>query len=640
MPRLIVPLKAASIVDDGDFAQALRRLRALHADAVLSYIPIDGFTSGWETVDEGCAAVLRRRDDLRSAGIDPFAVWITALYGFPDRDKKSFGTLTVRRDGQKDPLVAASVCPLDTDVASRFGQLILRIARKTGIKRILLDDDFRIQFISTDARCFCEKHMALYRRALGEDLTREELSARIFTDDPHNRYRTVWQKVNEEAMLSLCRRIRHEVDEGDPSVNVAICAGPSAMWGSADRPLAVEMCRILAGGEPPFMRLIGGPYWAPLSPNCFDMDLPEIIDLIRREAAVCSGQGIELFAESDVFPRNRFHVPASHATAYDLAMAADGHFDRIQKYVCDYDRPFEDCGYWEEGAVNAELLEEVGKLAVGHAVGLHPFKPWDEICHVPLDNSVPKLDVEKKLVTSAETVFLNRASFPTSFEKDAPVVSFGHTAWSLSVEELKNGALLDIPAAAVLAARGLDVGLADSAWETVPADEEMLSDTVSIPLQQGEAACRFHTKENITLLSHLRRGAVREEGAYYYRNADGISFCILPYDMRLSPEYSAAYAHYRRQEQTAECYRLLTGREPAAICCGHPYLYMMVKETTYGLFVGLWNFSLDPIRNFSVSLSARFAKARFLAADGHLDGRVCHIDDLPARQFCAVILTK
>lgn len=640
MPRLIVPLKATSIVDDGSFAEALRRLHALRADAVLSYIPIDGFTSGWETVDEGCRAVCRRRDDLRSAGIDPFAVWITALYGISDRDKKSFGTLTVRRDGQKDPTVAASVCPLDTEVGSRFGQLILRIARKTGIKRILLDDDFRIQFISTDARCFCEKHMALYRRALGEDLSREELCARIFTDDPHNRYRTVWQKVNEEALLDLCRRIRREVDEGDPSVNVAVCAGPSAMWGAGGRPLALEMSRILAGKNPPFLRLIGGPYWSPLSPNCFDMNLPEIIDLIRREAAEAAGQGIELFAESDVFPRSRFHVPASHATAYDLAMAADGHFDRIQKYVCIYDRPFEERGYWDEGTANADLLEAVGRLSPGRAVGFHPFKPWDEICHIPLGGAPAKLDVEKKLITSAETVFLNRTSFPTSFEKDAPVVSFGHTAWSLSVEDLRHGALLDIPAAAVLTARGLDVGLADTAWETVPADAEILSDAGRIPLSQGEAACRFRLSENAVLFSRLLRGENSDSGAYFYRNADGILFCVLPYDMRLSPVFSSTYADYRRQEQTVECYRLLTGHDPAASCPGYPYLYPMVKETAYGLFVGLWNFSLDPIRDLTVSLSARYDSAEFLAAEGRLDGRVCHVDLLPARQFCAVVLKK
>jgi len=418
----------------------------------------------------------------------------------------------------------------------------------------------------------------------------------------------------------LCRRIRHEVDEGDPSVNVAICAGPSAMWGAGGRPLAFEMSRILAGNNPPFLRLIGGPYWSPLSPNCFDMELPEIIDLVRREAAAAEGQGIALFAESDVFPRSRFHVPASHATAYDLAMAADGHFERIQKYVCDYDRPFEECGYWEEGAVNADLLEEVSRLAAGHALGFQPFKPWDEICHVPLGGYPEKLDVEKKLVTSAETVFLNRTSFPTSFEKDAPVVSFGHTAWSLLVEDLQRGALLDIPAAVVLTTRGLDVGLTDTAWEI--------------------AACRFRMSERATLLSRLQRGESAEQGAYFYRNADGIPFCVLPYDMRHCPPFSAAYAHYRRQEQVIECYRLLTGQAPDAVCPGYPYLYPMVRKTEYGLFVGLWNFSLDPIRDLTVTLSGRFRHARFLAADGRLEGRVCHIDLLHARQFCAVALTK
>ena len=63
-------------------------------------------------------------------------------------------------------------CPIGEEFASDYCAFIREIA-KTGVRKIVLEDDFRMQLTGNPAACFCENHMKLYEERLMDEETRE-----------------------------------------------------------------------------------------------------------------------------------------------------------------------------------------------------------------------------------------------------------------------------------------------------------------------------------------------------------------------------------------------------------------------------------------------------------------------------------
>ena len=101
-------------------------------------------------------------------------------------------------------------CPLDVDFIQDFALDVAEYA-KTGAPLIYLDDDFRLG-VSGGLNCFCDLHMAEYRKILGQDITREKIAAEILSGKP-NVYRDAWSQVNGKALKKAAQIIRSEVDK-------------------------------------------------------------------------------------------------------------------------------------------------------------------------------------------------------------------------------------------------------------------------------------------------------------------------------------------------------------------------------------------------------------------------------------------
>jgi hypothetical protein len=88
---------------------------------------------------------------------------------------------------------------------------------------IMLDDDMCLS-VRPGIGCFCDRHMELLSRELGEDLNGKPLEKLMFTGG-RNRYRDAWLKVMGETMRKFCRSVRDMVNTVDPTVRLGFCAG-------------------------------------------------------------------------------------------------------------------------------------------------------------------------------------------------------------------------------------------------------------------------------------------------------------------------------------------------------------------------------------------------------------------------------
>ena len=164
---------------------------------------------------------------FESNGIE-VALWIGETLGHgalfhkeSSKDNEKTFVEMVNTDGN----VRATVrCPLDKDFQKNL-ENIFKTAASTGVKLILIDDDFRLSQHGDKLCCLCELHMEKIRTILGENISREELVEKAFSGKA-NKYRDAFLKANGDSLRDLARAIRTAVDEVDKSVNLALCSCP------------------------------------------------------------------------------------------------------------------------------------------------------------------------------------------------------------------------------------------------------------------------------------------------------------------------------------------------------------------------------------------------------------------------------
>ena len=153
------------------------------------------------------------------------------------------------------------LCPSGEAFSHDYAEWIGRIAQ-TGIKLIMIDDDYRLSTRPCGNGCCCDLHMAEYRRRVGENIERKDMFPLIMRGKA-NKYRDAWLDMGRDALLGLARKIRARVDEVDPTVRVGVCA-VMGTW-DVDGVTALEITKTLAGSTRPFLRTIGAPYWAAMT---------------------------------------------------------------------------------------------------------------------------------------------------------------------------------------------------------------------------------------------------------------------------------------------------------------------------------------------------------------------------------------
>ena len=553
-------------------------------------------------------------------------VWVgeTIGHGSPGRVSDTY-TSVVNLDGKAAP---GAFCPLDEQFAGDICDLVTRVAR-TGTKMIMLDDDFRMAFRG-GLGCCCDRHLADYRRRLGETVSREEIMAKAFCGKP-NKYRDAWLDMTGETLKNFARRIRAAIDRVDPGIRAGLCASPST-W-DTDGVDSITLTRILAGGTRPFLRLIGAPYWA-VNKN-WGNNLASVIELSRLECHWAAADDIELFSEGDVFPRPRHTTPASYLEGFDTAMRAAGTTQGILKYMLDYTaRISYEKGYLDRMAGNLDLYAGIDRLFGGKkAAGVNVLEVMQKLRQMDLPETPAGANAVENLVFPMSQRFLADNAIPMAYGDDQmPTIIFGENAKYADRTILKNGAILDAEAAQIFAGRGVDVGLL-SMQESQAIQEHYLDEDESVTLYSGVRFYHLILNERARLLTTLI-GADREiPGAYTYENALGERFLVFPFKAMARDATGAAFRTYARQRLLSGSIAWLCGQPLAAVCAGHPDLYMLCKKGPSGLAVGLWNFHADSVEKPVVVLSQTYGGLTCLNCTGILSGNQVVLSEMAPFSF-------
>jgi len=176
--------------------EELQKLGALRVNLCLDKYVSDGGKRA-----DVMRALKENSDWFKARGLSTCA-WIWAFWGDEEMLRK-FHRITDKNGSPR-----AFLCPLDEDFRKFAADYVADIAR-SGVDMILYDDDlaFRNDYTGRKVSCLCEKHLAAYRRELGENVSADEFNRRVLTGG-RNRWRDAWMKVNGDALLTFAKDVR------------------------------------------------------------------------------------------------------------------------------------------------------------------------------------------------------------------------------------------------------------------------------------------------------------------------------------------------------------------------------------------------------------------------------------------------
>lgn len=525
-------------------------------------------------------------------------------------------------------------CPYDKNFLEFATAYITDIAT-CGVDLIQFDDDYRYGFLSDSPACLCDLHIAEIHRITGKQLSREEI-ARHIVGGAKNDIRDAYLTANGNAMRAFAVAMRRAVDRVDPHIRLGACACMSS-W-DIDGTHARELAYLLAGDTQPFVRLIGAPYWAP---KCnWGNHLQDVIELERMESTWTKDGHVELLAEGDAFPRPRSSCPASYLEGFDTAIRASGCTDGILKYGIDYYSNADyETGYADFHVRNRELYQTIDRTfrnKVG--CGVRVYESMRKVANMVVPTAVnTNVNIEDLFFSkAARTLAYN--SIPTVYEGDGICgIVFDENARDLPLSALKNGLILDIAAAEILTARGVDVGLKRIGAEVNGDVECFLNDRNHI---FADHAIGYETEldPNAQVMSVLQSADREIPCSYRYENADGNRFLVLNLNTRFGSDH--LLKHYARSRQYIETIPWLGGQPLPASVYGHPALYQQCKRDADSLSVGLWNFFADPVISPVIHLSQAYAAVSGIHCTATLNGTEVTLTDIPAFGFAGFEVTN
>lgn len=506
--------------------------------------------------------------------------------------------------------VEGTYCPLDESFAEKTASVVAEYAN-IGADCIILDDDFRINLHGNGLCCFCELHMEKYREILCEpELTREQMREYALFGKP-NRYRDAFLQVNGDALCSLAKKIRTAVDAVNEKMCVALCTTTCQL--GVDGVLSVELTKILAGNNPPLLRLGGAPYWSK-----FWCTLPMTIATAQMYAHLCSNQGVELIAEGDSYPRPTTVVPASYLEMFDAVIRTDGAFNGILKYMVDYVSSAEyETSYLKHHCHDIPSLKALESwFADGVQCGVRIYEKAD--LFADSDFSLSPAPTEQPFPFGASMMYENSVPVQWSGESKCGVL-FGENARNFSKDLIGNGLILDGVSAAILTEKGIDVGLkeVDSFSQHNVGFEHFLNPAERISISRG--SCRLlNVKLNqfATVESHADDNAVI---SYSYENSDGQKFLVFLFDCYSFDRYSGMLCSYARQSQLIKGIEYITGEPLPAVCSKQLNLITVCAKKDDGMQIGLFNCSEDSVLSPEISLGQEYKTLSSYNLSGKLD---------------------
>jgi len=529
-------------------------------------------------------------------------------------------------EGVMGDTVIEANCPWDEKFAEDYRNAIKKLAElKPDL--IMLDDDFRMNVRAYYMGCFCPKHLEDYYRRIGEVVPREELETLIFTG-AKNKYRDAYMEMLKDTILGFAEMLRQAVDEVDENIRLGASSGPDNVDYSGTDLLTIA--RTFAGKTKPFTRIIGAPYWR--------WHLTSVIEDSRMMAHWYENQGVEVFAEGDVYPRPRYNVPSKRLELFDFMLRAEGTTNGILKYMFDYSqKPEYETGYADMHVRRLPVRDGIGELFEGkRAIGIRAFCAEHKMENWDLPEKCPD-QIAKRLARhgyrSTAGRLLSQNGIPSSYDKtEYPVFACGENARYISEEDLKHGAILDATGARILMERGIDTGLVSEksvkvAGEYFEAKEDTIRGFKDVDTK--ELIC----KEEVTVLSTFV--PTESPAAYTYENEKGQRFYVLAHDLFMSEECPNYFNNYYRQAQTIEAIEWLCGKKLPATCVKHPNLYILAASDGDKMSVAISNIFMDEVFEPVIQLDRIYREIRFLNCTGILNGDKVILSDIPAYGFIA-----
>ena len=608
MARVFVPVSAQS---DQDPVRVLPDLVRMGASRVYMSIGERFPFERGQRRDEILSSIKEKAEFYSKNGIEA-AVWIDTL-GFGG------GHATYNKAAAKYTTIKAicgrelpdAFCPMDKDFTDMMAQLVEDICRVTGIRMLMLDDELCLS-VRPGIGCLCDKHMAEYRRRMGEDIAAEDIARLVYTGAP-SRYRTEWLSLMGDTLKDFCRSMREAVDRVDPDIRLGFCTGFTS-WDleGVDAP---ELARILAGKNKPFLRFTGAPYW--FARNRFGFQtLQTVIETARMQYAWCKDSGIEVFAEADTYPRDRYHTPAVYSECFDMGTRISDDMD-VLKYVYHYPcKPDYETGYVSAHERNKPVYDEIARVFNGKkAVGIRVYESMRKLqgAHISTEirgtgyaelHALEKRLMQQMIFSSAQAMLTSNA-IPTVYDGQGICgIAFGENARYLSDRAFEKGLILDAKAAMILEEKGIDTGLASCEKES-GAWIEHFEDGIGVDSELRETAviCRIKTREGAVVLSSVRTLEQFSEDssplAYLYENKKGQRFLVYAFDAEDQRDESSLFWSYCRGIQIANAVEWLGGEGLCVRCEGNPLLYCIVKENERSRAVAYLNCHPDPIPLYS-----------------------------------------
>ncbi len=611
------------------------------------------------TQSETYARLKKNVEFFKEAGYE-VGVWINA-YGFGGPLAGEKGGVNERAKDwtritsvtqESEPKDNAAFCPEDPDFVDAFCQQIRDIAvLKPDL--IMLDDDLCLS-VRPGIGCFCPRHMKLLEEKIKHPLNnRKRLGELIFTHG-NNHYRACWRSVMRDTHKRFCTKVREALNEVDPTIRMGFCAGYTS-WDieGAD---AITLTKILAGDTKPFLRFTSAPYWVTIGRNRFPgMKLNMVIEHARQQEVWCRDSGIEVFNENDTYPRPRYHVPASYAECFDLALRASGGMGSL-KYLIDYvSTPEYETGYLKHHKRNEPMYRWIeDHFADKQAEGVQIYRPMRTIGTALLPATfdgtyAAEKDVMRR-VFAPEIAMLTQLSVPVRYEEpeEAPAyaAAFGDDARYIPEEKFPKNLIIDIPAARILMDRGVDVGL-----ESYKAADDQGREVFELPngkkqqinityprifrpgyLGTGFFDCRVNPAAQIQ--SRYISGL---PASYVYDNGT-TRFLVLLADVDVLGQSCSYCASYARQQQILQ---FLNDAYPSI--AHEPDIYTLYKCNSDGSSAAVLfgNLGEDMLFDFDINLARPCKNVSICGAEGRLsdDGMRMHItSDVPAKTCIALNL--
>lgn len=626
MGRLFVPISSSI---DQDFDRTINELREIGTERVF-------LACGRLVLERGEHRTKRMKElkeivDIYSKAGFEVAIWISTFgFGDPMTGRnvdiaKDYTRITSLYGVKMDD----AICPLDKSFKAAITDVVEDIARYTGVKMIMLDDEMCLS-VRPGIGCACELHMAELCRRLGEDIKREELPEKVFTGG-QNKYRDAWYDVMADTMRDFCRGLREAVDKVDASIRLGFASGFTS-WDleCAD---AVELTHILAGSTKPFVRLTGAPYW--VSNQRFGRQtMQTILEFMRAQYVVCLKEGIEAFTEGDTYPRSNYHTSSSYAECYDIAARISDDMDSF-KYHYVYSNHAYEKRFLEHHRRNMKLYEQIANAFNNkHATGIKVYEELRKFKNYDLpDSFIGENKLMKRVSFFDSQKLLTSNGIPTTYYGDGiGGIVFGENAKYVDLSVCNKGLILDAQAAYIFASRGIDTGIVS--YETILARDELFENYENVETFGVSSVCKMELREGIKAQSYYDYNCEKIPASYLYENENGQRFLVLGFVGADQDDKSSMYWSYSRGEQIADSMKWLCGNELPARCTGHPHLYLLAKENDKSMAVGCINFHTDETFDATVRLSRDVENVRFINCQGkQADARTVVIDYINSNSF-------